>query len=107
MKAHGKTKEAIEATGGDPESDDTGGATSEDRRFGSGKPRLVQPIFEARGQRRMGLFARLALRVRCHCSAQPGQEEGAGNYSVVSGGGVVARSRPEASKDSLRPSDAG
>lgn len=54
MKAHGKTKEAIEATGGDPESDDTGGATSEDRRFGSGKPRLVQPIFEARGKGEWG-----------------------------------------------------
>jgi hypothetical protein len=36
MKTHGKTKEEIEAIGGDPNVDDTEGKPSEDRWFGRG-----------------------------------------------------------------------
>ncbi len=36
MKAHGKTKEALEAVGADPNVDDTEGTPSEDRWFGGG-----------------------------------------------------------------------
>jgi hypothetical protein len=36
MKAHGKTKSALESVGADPNVDDTEGTTSEDRWFGAG-----------------------------------------------------------------------
>jgi hypothetical protein len=37
VKAHGKTKEALEAIGADPNVDDTEGTASEDRWFGRGR----------------------------------------------------------------------
>jgi hypothetical protein len=50
MKAHGKTKREIVAAGGDANTDDTEGTTSEDKWFGRGSHGWFDRLLKRRGK---------------------------------------------------------